>query len=363
MNNNCQGGALDECHSHGRLHQENNMHTERPSCYLHIGAPKTGTTFLQKVLSDNREALLRQGILYPAAGLRGLGHHDFAFLLAGGYPEWATSQPASLEALAGHLAEEVAKHAGPVILSSENFYLYPQPERLKALLHRTGIAQSHNITLIVYIRRQDLAHESWYNQTIKAQGYTHGFDACIDQFAPLWDYQARLRQWAAVFGQHNMVVRPYEQQQLDGHSLLQDFARITQIDTAALTVQQDQVNTGLNRDALEFQRLLNALPLPTPEKRQFHRQLIELSRQTAGSGLFDETPLLDARRSREIMARYDAGNLEVARTYLHQEQLFLEPLAHAFADASAAAALTVEKMAMITGWLMLKSGANRKDIP
>lgn len=37
----------------------------RPTVYLHIGAPKTGTTYLQQVVFQNRAALRRNGLLYP----------------------------------------------------------------------------------------------------------------------------------------------------------------------------------------------------------------------------------------------------------------------------------------------------------
>ena len=33
--------------------------------FFHVGAPKTGTTYLQQVLFQNREALARDGVLYP----------------------------------------------------------------------------------------------------------------------------------------------------------------------------------------------------------------------------------------------------------------------------------------------------------
>ncbi|HVX35469.1 MAG TPA: hypothetical protein VHC71_04540, partial [Hyphomicrobium sp.] len=56
------------------------------SCYIHIGAPKTGSTFLQRVFYDNRGELRTRGLLYPEANIRGFGHHDIAFLIAGGYP-------------------------------------------------------------------------------------------------------------------------------------------------------------------------------------------------------------------------------------------------------------------------------------
>ena len=39
--------------------------SEPPRVYFHIGAPKTGTTYLQRVLHENRPALRRAGLLYP----------------------------------------------------------------------------------------------------------------------------------------------------------------------------------------------------------------------------------------------------------------------------------------------------------
>lgn len=37
----------------------------RATVYFHIGAPKTGTTYLQGILDENRSALRRAGLLYP----------------------------------------------------------------------------------------------------------------------------------------------------------------------------------------------------------------------------------------------------------------------------------------------------------
>jgi hypothetical protein len=38
---------------------------ERPRVFIHVGAPKTGTTYLQGILHANRAALRRAGVLYP----------------------------------------------------------------------------------------------------------------------------------------------------------------------------------------------------------------------------------------------------------------------------------------------------------
>lgn len=42
----------------------------RPVVYLHIGSPKSGTTFLQGVLWQNRELLAEQGLLLPGGSFR-----------------------------------------------------------------------------------------------------------------------------------------------------------------------------------------------------------------------------------------------------------------------------------------------------
>ena len=39
--------------------------------FIHIGAPKTGTTYLQKVLAQNRDEMEAAGVLYPRVGPRG----------------------------------------------------------------------------------------------------------------------------------------------------------------------------------------------------------------------------------------------------------------------------------------------------
>src|ERR1044072_2231107 len=39
----------------------------RQRVFLHIGSPKTGTTFLQEVLWTNRDALREAGVKYPGS--------------------------------------------------------------------------------------------------------------------------------------------------------------------------------------------------------------------------------------------------------------------------------------------------------
>jgi len=321
-------------------------------CLVHIGAPKTGTTFLQQLCCQNRQELLRQGILYPLTGERRAGHHDYAFLLAGKYPDWATPQPRSLDALLSDLEKEIrSANTRDVLLSSEDFYIFHEPAELLNMLRRAGALANRQATIILYIRRQDAAHESWYNQSIKALGYHHTIDESIAAFHDLWDYDTQLKRWAGVFGDEALVVRAYEEQQLVNRTLASDFLHILGVEEADLVIPDERVNTGLNNDLLEIQRCINKLPLSIPEKRRFHKRMIELSQLTSGTGLFDEMPLVDASRASKILASYDAGNRSVAMKYFGRDELFLQK-PDAAAGGTERVGITSEKLLLFLGWVM-----------
>ncbi|MDQ3629132.1 MAG: hypothetical protein M3419_10050 [Actinomycetota bacterium] len=85
--------------------------------YLHIGPPKTGSTYVQQLLWLNRDHLLAQGILYPA---RNRAHH---FQAAGDVVDHGAMN-ASKADLAGRwqdLCSLAAAHDGPVVISHELF--------------------------------------------------------------------------------------------------------------------------------------------------------------------------------------------------------------------------------------------------
>lgn len=283
--------------------------------------------------------------------MRGWGHHDLAFLIAGGYPDWATPQPRPLAELVADLAKEVRGHEGDVLISSENFFLFPSPAAVATMLQESGTLEGRAISVVVYLRRQDAAHESWYNQTIKAQGATHDFDACVEQYQQLWDYRLQLAAWSKEFGSDALIVRPYEREQLLNNSLADDFLQILGVDSSTWTIPAERVNSGLNNDALEFQRIINTLPLTVQQKRRFHRDLIAMSARFAGTGVFDDAPVAGGARRRAILESYDEGNRAVAQTFLGRTTLFTEKPVDQPATTST---LTVEKLAAIVGWLLVE---------
>ena len=83
--------------------------------YLHVGLPKTGTTFLQTSLLRNRDALLEDGVLYPGGGER-------MFLAAvdvrGSHKAWGRKR-SEVEGCWDALARRARDHEGVTVLSQE----------------------------------------------------------------------------------------------------------------------------------------------------------------------------------------------------------------------------------------------------
>ena len=136
--------------------------------FLHVGTPKSGTTFLQSVWWANREPLLEQGLLLPGWGVN---HHYWASCVVRGgrqldnIPE--TGRTAWEELLA-----EVAAHDGDALISHELFSPAP-PERSVAALRRLEevAAEVH-----VVLTARDLVRQipaEWQQRTKHGRSQTY----------------------------------------------------------------------------------------------------------------------------------------------------------------------------------------------
>jgi hypothetical protein len=244
-----------------------------------------------------------------------------------------------------------------IIISSENFYLYPSPEKLAELLTRSGFPPD-TIRIVIYIRRQDEAHISWYNQVVKAQGYSGTIGQSIQDNFELWDYQTQLEKWTHVFGQKNIIVRPYEKEQLVGNDVRKDFLKLLDISQNKLIFPDKMMNTRLNRDILEFQRIINQLPISSKEKRSFHKEMIDLTIHSEGKELFDDAPLLSFEQCEEIILTYYESNHNVVQTYMGRENLFDNKLSHSYLQNKNSAGLSLEKLVYIIGWILIQNKQN-----
>jgi hypothetical protein len=305
-------------------------HRIRPKqVVLHAGTWKTGTKALQKFFALNRKELERQGIQYPLTP--GAPYMD------GGNRTYqnrvATSGGADREERLKALAHEVqASTCHTCLISHENICNLPQSELLKFVSCLPGCT----FKLVLYLRRQDSYAESLYNQHVKAGVTFPGtFEAHFTRYRERYDYRSMILKLGAVFGTENIVVRPYEKQQFYGETIFADFMRhVFDQDVAGRYAlpERDQ-NARLDRDALEFKRIINGLKGPKEHKFQIGKYLIKYceSIDPRIREAVQAHGLLSPQQRIQLLQAFADGNAWVAREYLGRPDraLFLEPLPRA----------------------------------
>jgi hypothetical protein len=118
---------------------------------LHVGTPKTGTSYLQDVLFRNRDVLAQAGILYPA------DRHDAHFLAALDLMQlpWGGLQAEAIGRW-DVLAEQVRAHDGTAVISHEILATASRTQigrALDSLGHGTG-AEVHLVLSVRDLVRQ-----------------------------------------------------------------------------------------------------------------------------------------------------------------------------------------------------------------
>ncbi|TVP82134.1 hypothetical protein [Thioalkalivibrio sp.] len=176
--------------------------------HLHIGLTKTGTSSLQRFLSNERSMLAARGILYPVSGRgrHGTAHHNLFYEISedqGGHGEF----DAALGGWDSVLAEIEEIEGRTAIISSEAFQ-YCTPRDVEQLANLLGPRPS---TMVAYVRRQDQWLESAWNQRARFGRVSLDFrEFCETQGRVLGDYARTLSPWIDIFGDRRFDIRVFD---------------------------------------------------------------------------------------------------------------------------------------------------------
>jgi hypothetical protein len=173
---------------------------ERTRVLLHIGAPKTGTTYLQDVLSANREALAAAGVLYPRVGK--VAHHISVWDLRGKYV--GKPQEAKFAGKWDLLAQRAQAWSGHTVVVSSELLVFCTAAEARRAIASFGDLEVH----LVYTAR-DLMRQVpavWQEQVKNRRSV--GYDAFLNDvlgrrrkrisqhFWEAQDAAAALERWA-----------------------------------------------------------------------------------------------------------------------------------------------------------------------
>ena len=191
-----------------------------PRIILHIGAPKTGSTYLQRRFLNAPELLRKYGIYYPASKMAGN-----AKLLPVAIRKCATAtfqrrfpEMNVLELKPSLIVSELLSDWNPdqetLVLSAENF----RPRH--ATLLREILPTKIECTVVLFVRRQDTWLDSYFNQLIKSRDINEDMESFLsrvihseDELLCCPDWYVHYNTWVDMFGNCKIVF--YDQVRTD----------------------------------------------------------------------------------------------------------------------------------------------------
>ncbi|WP_028659708.1 hypothetical protein [Nocardioides insulae] len=247
---------------------------------VHVGLPKTGTTYIQSVLWQNRDRLAEQGILFPGRSRR---QHMRASMVVREHPG-VDSRAKDAARAWDDLVSEIAAWPGTALVSHEFFGAATAEQAARALgrLRRPAPAdpeqgaepasaagpagadeagsaygdppgEEAEIDLVVTARDLLTITTSYWQEFVK-----HGFAGqplaefprpggpAFDEWGPaVLDLESVLRAWSGGLPPERVHVLVVPGQDAPRTSLLDSFAAILGFDTRGVDTQRAKENTSL----------------------------------------------------------------------------------------------------------------------
>ncbi|MCT8985740.1 hypothetical protein [Shewanella phaeophyticola] len=173
---------------------------------LHIGLSKTGTSSIQNYIRDS------------LAQLRTLG---VSALIDNDWPHGlAKAINASDEAFKDKFKESLKSEESENLIISSEYFEFMDEAKVRAV---KSFLCDYQVTVVVYLKRQDKAIISMYNEEVKKGITLLDFREYCRQNWRRFDYCSLLQKWSTAFGVENMVVRPFDVNSFYNEDLLQDF--------------------------------------------------------------------------------------------------------------------------------------------
>jgi hypothetical protein len=230
--------------------------------YLHIGAPKTGTTYLQTVLDAAATPLRGHGLLFP--GGKGAQQRATRDLLNQGAPDARRQRAGSWRRIVAQINEWPAT----VIFSNETLALGLRPQRAPRVAARFGDREVHVVLTVRDLVRQLPA---CWQESLKNRATTsfEEYFAVLSGGGPLrrsepgervWaaqDADTVLGPWAQVLGADRIHVVTVPPRGAPRDMLLRRFGEVLGVDLTEFGDVKTEPNVSLDATEAAVLRRLN----------------------------------------------------------------------------------------------------------
>ncbi len=227
-------------------------------CYLHVGSPKTGTSYLQNVLWQSRDELASQGVELP---LRRNDHFLLTLALRDEYD--ARTDPARGADVVDRLVEAVAAAERDVLVTHELLAVVTQ-ERVDAFLRRLAQLDDLELHVVVTTRSLDRQLPSEWQQFVKTR-HTGGYPHFLKQVRTnpdhrFWhgqDFAAIAARWGGSLPPSQVHVVTVPPGGAPPDELLRRFCSVIGVDASRLDADVERDNASIGYEQAELLRRLN----------------------------------------------------------------------------------------------------------
>jgi hypothetical protein len=239
--------------------------------FLHVGSPKTGTTFLQNVLWSQRDRAAAQGLLLP---LDGFSDHYLATLDVRGLAGRGKHPPRA-RGIWQRVVQAAEAWDGTVLVSHELFSAATAEQAAAAVTSFGPDTEVH-----VVLTARDLVRQipAEWQEHVKHRS-TSTLEQFVDSlqqdrsgrswFWQVQDFADVLERWGAPLPPERVHVVTVPGGGADPDTLWQRFAGLLGLDPASFDTRRSRANTSLNKEQAELLRRFNddlgdRLSLPGP---------------------------------------------------------------------------------------------------
>lgn len=213
--------------------------------FLHVGVPKTGTTYLQTVMWSNRDRLKSDGVLLPGATR---SDHWWSSLIVREDKRIHHKAPSALDAWDRVLADS-ARWDRTVVISHEFFSSASADQARRAV---TALAPAEVHVVVTAREPLSLLTTSW-QEALKFKGTVALADynrKISDNPGSIWNWRALdagevLSRWGEAVPRERVHVLPLPKQGTPPELLWQRFAGLIGVDPDGYDLSQNTPNTSM----------------------------------------------------------------------------------------------------------------------
>lgn len=284
-------------------------------CILDLGLPKTGSKARQLIFLNDLRRIREQRAVFPESGRDGPWHRPL-------YEALAAGERASLDSVMAELAEQTPT-PDVVILSYEELYLLDQT-RIEWL--RDAF---HDLTAVIFLRRQDQIVNSFHNQLHKAHRISiediETYEANMLNHDIRYDHQATLMRWMSVLGRDALRPVIYDKQASSALAFF-EAAGIALDMSGHVEQRPNRAIDGYGMSVLRWVKRLapskDDLPaIVTAAHRALAPHFVPVDDQ-------GERYTLTLQQRQRIVDRYQRGNEWVRETFFPEKASLFIPLEH-----------------------------------